>query len=109
MWNADRFGRMKPTAYFINIGRGMTAKLDDLTTALAGGGIAGAGLDVFEVEPLPADHPLWRMENVLITPHVAVAEAADIPERRYALLADNARRFLAGEPLCNVVDKALWY
>ncbi|MCY3621704.1 MAG: D-2-hydroxyacid dehydrogenase [Gammaproteobacteria bacterium] len=109
MWNADRFGRMKPTAYFINIGRGMTAKLDDLTTALAGGEIAGAGLDVFEIEPLPADHPLWRMENVLITPHVAVAEAADIPERRYALLAENARRFLAGEPLRNVVDKALWY
>ena len=109
MWNAERFGRMKPTAYFINIGRGMTAKLDDLTAALAGGEIAGAGLDVFETEPLPADHPLWRMENVLITPHVAVAEAADIPERRYALLADNARRFLAGEPLRNVVDKALWY
>ena len=109
MWNADRFGRMKPTAYFVNIGRGMTAKLDDLTTALARGEIAGAGLDVFEVEPLPADHPLWRMENVLITPHVAVADAADVPERRYALLADNARRFLAGEPLRNVVDKARWY
>ena len=109
MWNAERFGRMKPTAYFINIGRGMTARLDDLTAALAGGEIAGAGLDVFEIEPLPADHPLWRMENVLITPHVAVAEAADIPERRYALLADNARRFLAGEPLRNVVDKVRWY
>ncbi|MDE0422559.1 MAG: D-2-hydroxyacid dehydrogenase [Gammaproteobacteria bacterium] len=109
MWNADRFARMKPTAYFINIGRGMTARLDDLTGALAGGEIAGAGLDVFEIEPLPAEHALWRMENVLITPHVAVAEAADIPERRYALLVDNARRFLAGEPLRNVVDKALWY
>ena len=109
MWNARRFGLMKSTAYFINIGRGMTAKLDDLTSALADGVIAGAGLDVFEVEPLPADHPLWQMENVLITPHVAVAAAADIPERRYALLADNARRFLAGEPLRNVVDKARWY
>ena len=109
MWNAERFGRMKPSAYFINIGRGMTARLDDLTAALANGEIAGAGLDVFEIEPLPADHRLWRMENVLITPHVAVAEAADIPRRRYALLADNARRFLAGEPLRNVVDKARWY
>ena len=109
MWNAERFRRMKPTAYFINIGRGMTASLDDLTAALASGEIAGAGLDVFEVEPLPADHPLWRMDNVLITPHVAVADAADIPERRYALLADNARRFLAGEPLRNVVDKGRWY
>ena len=109
MWNAERFRRMKRTAYFINVGRGMTAKLDDLTAALANGQIAGAGLDVFEVEPLPSDHALWRMDNVLITPHVAVADADDIPERRYSLLADNARRFLAGEPLRNVVDKACWY
>ena len=109
MWNAERFRRMKPSAYFINIGRGMTAKLDDLAAALRAGDIAGAGLDVFEVEPLPAEHPLWQQENVLITPHVAVADAEDIPERRYALLADNARRFLAGESLRNVVDKARWY
>ena len=109
MWNADRFRRMKPSAYFINIGRGMTVKLDDLTAALTDGEVAGAGLDVFEIEPLPADHPLWRLDNVLITPHVASAGAADIPERRYALLADNARRFVAQEPLRNVVDKARWY
>lgn len=109
MWNARRFRLMKPSAYFINIGRGMMAKLDDLVAALASGEIAGAGLDVFEVEPLPAQHPLWTQDNVLITPHVAVADADDIPERRYALLADNARRFLAGEPLRNVVDKARWY
>lgn len=109
MWNAERFRLMKPSAYFINIGRGMTAKLDDLTEALGKGEIAGAGLDVFEIEPLPADHPLWRQDNVLITPHVAVADAADIPERRYELLADNARRFVAGERLRNVVDKARWY
>ena len=109
MWNAERFRLMKRSAYFINIGRGMTAKLDDLTAALATGEIAGAGLDVFEIEPLPADHPLWRQDNVLITPHVAVADAEDIPERRYELLADNARRFLAGDPLRNVVDKGRWY
>ena len=109
MWNADRFRRMKRSAYFINIGRGMTARLDDLTAALAEGVIAGAGLDVFEIEPLPADHPLWTLENVLLTPHVAVADAEDVAERRYALLADNARRFLADEPLRNVVDKARWY
>lgn len=109
MWNAERFRRMKRSAYFINIGRGMTARLDDLTAALTEGEIAGAGLDVFEIEPLPEDHPLWTLENVLLTPHVAVADAADIAERRYALLADNARRFLAGEPLRNVVDKARWY
>ena len=109
MWDAARFRRMKRTAYFINIGRGMTARLDDLTAALVEGVIAGAGLDVFEIEPLPAEHPLWTLENVLLTPHVAVADAEDIAERRYALLADNARRFLADEPLRNVVDKALWY
>ena len=109
MWNADRFRRMKSSAYFINIGRGMTCRLDDLTAALAGGELAGAGLDVFETEPLPADHPLWHMDNVLITPHVATGGAADIAERRYALLRDNARRFVAGEALSNVVDKARWY
>lgn len=109
MWNASRFDRMKPGAYFVNIGRGMTAKLDDLVAALSAGSIAGAGLDVFEIEPLPAEHPLWAMENVLITPHVAVADADDIPERRYELLRDNARRFIAGEPLENVVDKSAWY
>ncbi len=109
MWNSERFRLMKRSAYFINIGRGMTAKLDDLTAALATGEIAGAGLDVFEIEPLPVEHPLWQQDNVLITPHVAVADAEDIPERRYELLADNARRFLAGERLRNVVDKARWY
>ncbi len=109
MWNAERFERMKRSAYFINIGRGMTAKLDDLAAALAAGQIAGAGLDVFEIEPLPQGHPLWTMENVIITPHVAVADAEDISERRYDLLADNARRFVAGQPLRNVVDKARWY
>ena len=109
MWNIGRFRRMKPSAYFINIGRGMTCKLDDLTAALTEGEIAGAGLDVFEIEPLPADHPLWHMDNVLITPHVATGGAADIAQRRYALLRDNARRFVAGEALRNVVDKARWY
>ena len=109
MWNTARFNLMKESAYFINIGRGMTAKLDDLSDALATGAIAGAGLDVFEIEPLPEDSPLWNMENVLITPHVAVAQAGDLTERRYALIRDNARRFLAGEPLLNVVDKAKWY
>ena len=109
MWNRRRFALMKRSAYFINIGRGMTANLEDLLEALAGGIIAGAGLDVFEIEPLPDDHPLWHLENVIITPHVAVADAEDIPERRYQLLLDNARRFLAGEELKNVVDKARWY
>ena len=109
MWNAARFALMKPSAYFINIGRGMTCRLDDLVAALDGGAIAGAGLDVFEIEPLPEGHPLWSMENVLITPHVAVAEAADLGERRYEIVAENLRRFLDGREFLNVVDKAKWY
>ena len=108
-FDARRFRLMKPTAYFINIGRGMVCKMDDLADAIESGEIAGAGLDVFEREPLPSDHKLWRLPNVMITPHVAVADAENIPERRFRIILDNARRFLNGEPLNNVVDKAKWY
>ena len=100
---------MKPTAYFINVGRGMTTRLGDLAAAIAGGQIAGCALDVFETEPLPADHPLWGLPNVILTPHIAVKDAANTDERRFALLLDNARRFAQGQPLRNVVDKAAWY
>lgn len=109
LWNAKRFARMKPTAYFINIGRGMTTKLDDLAAALENGTIAGCGLDVFEIEPLPAEHKLWRLPNVLLTPHVASKDAVNIEERQFQILLDNTRRFAEGEPLRNVVNKALWY
>ena len=68
LFNAAYFRAMKKSAIFINIGRGMTTKLDDLNSALRSGEIAGAGLDVFETEPLPADHPLWDAPNTLITP-----------------------------------------
>ena len=108
-FNARRFRLMKPTAYFINIGRGMVCKIDDLADAIETGEIAGAGLDVYEREPLPADHKLWGLPNVLMTPHVAVADAENIPERRFRIILDNARRFLNGEPLNNVVDKEKWY
>jgi phosphoglycerate dehydrogenase-like enzyme len=103
-----RFARMKRTAFFINIGRGMTTRLDDLVAALRAGEIAGAALDVFEQEPLPADHPLWTLPNVLITPHTA-GHGPYLDERRFEVLLDNARRFVAGEPLRNVVDKARWF
>jgi phosphoglycerate dehydrogenase-like enzyme len=109
MWNARRFGLMKQTAYFINIGRGKTTRLDDLADAIERGAIAGCGLDVFETEPLPADHKLWGLPNVLLTPHVAVRDAENLLERRYQILLENARRFAAGEPLRNVVDKAAWF
>ncbi len=103
-----RFSRMKRTAYFINIGRGLTTRLDDLVAALRAGEIAGAALDVFEQEPLPAEHPLWTLPNVLITPHTA-GHGPYLDERRFEILLDNARRFLAGQPLRNVVDKAGWF
>ena len=103
-----RFRLMKRTAFFINIGRGMTTRLDDLVAALRAGEIAGAALDVFEQEPLPADHSLWTTPNVLITPHTA-GHGPYLDERRYAILLDNSRRFLAGQPLRNVVDKARWF
>lgn len=109
MWNIQRFEHMKRSAYFINIGRGMTTRLDDLVFALEHGTIAGAALDVFELEPLPSDHKLWTLPNVLLTPHIAVRDAANIDERHIAVVLDNARRFAAGEPLRNVVDKASWY
>ena len=108
-FNAARFSLMKNTAYFINIGRGMVCKIDDLADAIENGVIAGAGLDVFEHEPMPSDHKLWGLPNVLMTPHVAVRDAGNIPERRFEIILDNARRFAAGEELTNVVDKSRWY
>ncbi len=106
--HAQRFRRMKSSAFLINIGRGMTVKLADLDAALRQGVIAGAGLDVFEVEPLPAEHPLWSAPNVLLTPHVA-GYGPYLDERRMAVLLDNAQRFVRGESLRNVVDKQAWF
>src|SRR5438309_9527659 len=106
--NRARFQRMKRGAFFINIGRGRTTRLDDLVAALKAGEIAGAALDVFEQEPLPAEHPLWTMPGVLITPHTA-GYGPYLDERRYEVLADNCRRFLAGQELRNIVDKSRWF
>jgi phosphoglycerate dehydrogenase-like enzyme len=105
--NRTRFQEMKKTAFFINIGRGMTTRLDDLAAALEAGEIAGAGLDVFE-EELPSDHPLWTTPGVLLTPHTA-GYGPYLDERRYEIILDNCRRFLAGQPLRNLVDKARWF
>jgi phosphoglycerate dehydrogenase-like enzyme len=95
---------VKPSAYLINISRGVVVKLDALVDALNSGRIAGAALDVYETEPLPAGHPLWQMENVIMTPHVA-ADNPHVPQRRIDTLRDNLRRYLAGEPVRNIVDK----
>ena len=107
-FNRARFQRMKPSAFFINIGRGMTTKLDDLVAALKAGEIAGAALDVYEIEPLPKEHPLWGMPNVLLTPHMA-GHGPYLDDRRFEIIADNCRAFAAGNPLRNPVDKATWF
>lgn len=109
MWCSERFARMKSTAYFINVGRGMTTKLDDLADAIEANVIAGCGLDVFEIEPLPTEHKLWTLPNVLLTPHIAVQDAGNIYDRQFALLLENAQRFAAGQPLRNIVDKTHWF
>ena len=108
LFRRSRFEAMKRSAVLINIGRGAIVDLADLTAALQNGLIAGAGLDVFETEPLPVDHPLWKMDNVLITPHVA-GTSPRIAERHLATLLDNVRRFVANEPLLNVVNKQRWF
>jgi len=108
LMHAGRFRRMKSSAFFINIGRGKTTRLMDLNATLRDGVIAGAGLDVFEEEPLPSDHPLWSAPNILLTPHTA-GFGPYLDDRRLEIIVDNARRFARGEPLRNVVDKAHWF
>jgi phosphoglycerate dehydrogenase-like enzyme len=108
MMSARQFGLMKSSSFLINIGRGGTVVLDDLVDALNTGDIAGAGIDVFEIEPLPENHPLWKAPGLLLTPHRA-AVGPYTNERRMDLIIDNCRRFVGGEPLRNVVDKANWF
>ncbi|MEU4395203.1 NAD(P)-dependent oxidoreductase [Kribbella sp. NPDC023855] len=108
MFDARRFELLKTSAYFVNVGRGPTVRLDALDAALAAGRLRGAALDVFETEPLPAGHPLWRRPEVLITPHVAGVGPHEA-ERRFAVLLENARRFVAGDALINIVDKSKWF
>jgi phosphoglycerate dehydrogenase-like enzyme len=103
----DFFSATKRGAYFINVSRGRTVVTDDLVAALDSGQIAGAGLDVTQPEPLPADHPLWQMDNVIITPHVAGRGGNRVGHA--ILLKENLRRFAAGDALLNVVDPELGY
>jgi len=108
LFNRERFAQMRPDGYFINVGRGAVVVLDDLVRALSAGTFAGAALDVFETEPLPADHPLWAMENVILTPHTA-GYAPSVAGRYLGLLIENLTRFSEGRPLLNQVDKSRWY
>ena len=108
LFRRAQFRQMKPSAYLINIGRGAIVDLQDLVAALRAAEIGGAGLDVYETEPLPSDHPLWRMPNVILTPHVA-GNSPRIAERHLGVLLENVRRFARGEALTTVVDKRRWF
>ena len=106
--NRSRFQRMKPSAFFINIGRGKTTCLADLAASLQARDLAGAALDVFEEEPLPREHPLWAMPNVIITPHAA-GYGPYLDERRFQIVLDNCRAMMSRAPLRNVVEKQSWF
>lgn len=109
-YTAERFAAMKNSAVFLNCGRGSAVAMDVLADALRQGQIAAAGIDVAEIEPLPAESPLWDLENLLITPHVAGNfHLADILEQVVNISCGNLRAVLAGEPLRNVVDFATGY
>ncbi|WP_437204015.1 D-2-hydroxyacid dehydrogenase [Planctomicrobium sp. SH664] len=108
LFNETTFAAMKHGSFLINIARGKIVDTDALTSALRSGKLAGAGLDVTDPEPLPAEHVLRKFPNVIITPHTAgISEYTN--ERASALLKENIRRFGAGEPLLNVVDKTAGY
>jgi phosphoglycerate dehydrogenase-like enzyme/glyoxylase-like metal-dependent hydrolase (beta-lactamase superfamily II) len=107
-FDAALFDAMKPTAFFVNVGRGGTVNTSDLATALETGEIAGAGLDVTDPEPLPEGHPLWKAPNLIITPHFAAWSDAG-RERRWLLYRENLRRFVAGERMLSVVDPERGY
>jgi phosphoglycerate dehydrogenase-like enzyme len=106
--NAERLKQMKKEAYLINVSRGPLIDDTALISALEQSQIAGAGLDVFEHEPLPADSPYWRLENVLITPHTA-AVTEKLWTRHYRQISENMRRYLAGKTLLSIVDKQKGY
>ncbi|WP_027093815.1 D-2-hydroxyacid dehydrogenase [Cohnella thermotolerans] len=104
LFDAERFARMKPGALFVNIGRGRSVDTDALVEALRSGRIAGAGLDVFDPEPLPADHPLWGMDNVIVMPHIG-GLTDRYKERLAGLFIRNLRAYIEnGAPEANLVD-----
>jgi phosphoglycerate dehydrogenase-like enzyme len=103
MFDAAFFAAMKPSAYFISVGRGASTVTDDLVAALESGSIRGAGLDVTDPEPLPPGHPLWSMPRVIITPHTG-GRSDKGRDRLFLLVQENLRRYVNGEPMLSVVD-----
>lgn len=104
MMGTEQFRAMRPHAMFVNMSRGTVVDEAALERALREGWIAGAALDVTEVEPLPGDSPLWDLENLLLTPHISWLSPGYY-DRLMDLFAENVRRYLAGEPLVNLVDR----
>jgi phosphoglycerate dehydrogenase-like enzyme len=108
MYDAKFFALLKPTALFINIARGGSMVMADLTQALVERRLAGAGLDVADPEPLPPDNPLWHAPHVLITPHIS--SRSDLPgEGRWIVAVENLRRYVQGAHMLNVVDQTRGY
>ena len=105
---AEAFAAMKSSAFFFNLARGELVDEAALIEALRQGQIAGAGLDVFETEPLPADSPLWDFENIIISPHISGFTPL-YDERASDLFAENLQRYLNNEPLLNIVNKERGY
>ena len=105
---AKALARMKPSAFFINVGRGASVDEAALARALREGQIAGAAVDVFDREPPPVGHPLYALENVILSPHVS-GFLPSYDEKCSVLFAENLERFLAGAPLLNLVDRARGY
>ena len=103
IFNTAFFNFMKPSAFFISVGRGGSTVTDDLVAALKSGSIAGAGLDVTDPEPLPEGHPLWTMPRVIISPHTA-GRSDKGRDRLYLMVKENLRRYVNGEPMLSVVD-----
>jgi phosphoglycerate dehydrogenase-like enzyme len=103
LFDGKFFAKMKPGAYFINVGRGKSVVTGDLIEALNSGHLGGAALDVQDPEPLPAGHPLWSARNIVITPHISAGSDAQM-ERFWLLVRENLRRYTQGERMLNVVD-----
>ncbi len=108
MIDADVLAAMKPTAVLVNVSRGEVIDEAALIQALQEGRLGGAGLDVFQQEPLPSDSPLWKLPNVITSPHIAGMSTL-YRARAIRLFAENLRRYLAGEPLFNLVDRVQGY
>jgi phosphoglycerate dehydrogenase-like enzyme len=108
LFSAELVGALPEGAILVNVGRGTTVDEEALVEALRAGRIAGAALDVFATEPLPADSPLWELENVLVSPHTAALSERE-NERIVDVLIENLHRFLDDRPLVNVVDVEHFY